>query len=356
MAQRWCIIRDKKRGVRVRRWNNGKYENLTKTKYQGLSEEELEKYVKRLNAPIDNLEKVQFKHAFIDDFLIENYREWLSSRVPTESEVKREITAVKEHFLEFFISKLDLPNPADWYKSQERWSTYLIGHKELRSVQSKRRVIQAANRFIGWLQSKRPDEFQLMKFEPISRAVFKKIQASRELNKEIKERKLITDEDWNVIKKALSNEIAPFCYLSYHYGLRRSESMGLKPGDTKNTYLLVERQLSKIGSYRPLKGREARKVPHWFSTPTKCYTWIEQASKIQLHPDTLTDRWKQLMVNLSMNYDFHDLRHTFITKAMRKQAPRDVQMAAGHKNITTTMGYLHDDRNMEDEEFIPEAG
>ena len=63
------------------------------------------------------------------------------------------------------------------------------------------------------------------------------------------------------------------------------------------------------------------------------------------------------MRELDYDYDFHDIRHTWITKAIRlpNVEPRDVQLAAGHKNIETTMGcYLHDDRIFGDEPYVPD--
>ena len=53
------------------------------------------------------------------------------------------------------------------------------------------------------------------------------------------------------------------------------------------------------------------------------------------------------MEMLHFDYTFHDLRHTCITKMMRLQVPRDVQLAAGDKNIQTTMQYMHDDRDLD---------
>ena len=60
------------------------------------------------------------------------------------------------------------------------------------------------------------------------------------------------------------------------------------------------------------------------------------------------------MIKLDLPYKIHDLRHTFITKAVRIHAPRDVQLAVGHKDLRITMGYLRDDRDLSDEEFEPD--
>ncbi len=61
------------------------------------------------------------------------------------------------------------------------------------------------------------------------------------------------------------------------------------------------------------------------------------------------------MRGLKLDYDIHDIRHSWTTRAVRvkKLHIRDVQLAAGHENIETTMGYLQDDRVFEEVPFIP---
>jgi integrase len=75
-----------------------------------------------------------------------------------------------------------------------------------------------------------------------------------------------------------------------------------------------------------------------------------------MHPDTFYEKWCTYISSLNLSYDLHDLRRTFITKALRLHHPRDVQMAVGHVSLTTTMGYAQDDRDTSDEVFKPEAG
>jgi integrase len=113
-----------------------------------------------------------------------------------------------------------------------------------------------------------------------------------------------------------------------------------------------------------LKGRESRKTPHWFCNDSgaTAYSLIEKASNLKLPtPTELSAVWaayiEKLVQNqvIETNYDLHDLRHTFITKAIRLYKPVDVMHAVGHKNIETTMRYLHDDRTLDDEEFKPES-
>ena len=95
------------------------------------------------------------------------------------------------------------------------------------------------------------------------------------------------------------------------------------------------------------------------------------------HPDSLTDEWAAFIKkverglkeeaknngknpkNISFDYTYHDLRHTWITRAVRLKGKdlshmRDVQLAAGHENIETTMRYLKDDREFSEEIYSPD--
>jgi integrase len=75
-----------------------------------------------------------------------------------------------------------------------------------------------------------------------------------------------------------------------------------------------------------------------------------------MHPDVLSHRWISLMEKLGLDYTFHELRHTFITRARAQYNAREVQLAAGHANITTTERYSHDHRKFDERVFeIKEA-
>jgi len=63
-----------------------------------------------------------------------------------------------------------------------------------------------------------------------------------------------------------------------------------------------------------------------------------------------------MLKELELSFQFHDLRRSFITKAVRVHNIVDVQRAAGHYDIKTTMVYVQDDRKMDDELFIPDGG
>jgi len=74
-----------------------------------------------------------------------------------------------------------------------------------------------------------------------------------------------------------------------------------------------------------------------------------------MHPDTLWHLWQELMDKLCMQYGMHDLRRTFITNAPAAHKPLDVMLAAGHSNISTTMKYLVDHRQLEHDVWLPTA-
>lgn len=369
--QAWSLHSEKQKGTLravIRRWGRlptGEYkmERLKTDQYAHLRDHplELKKYVIRLNQQIKPEErtkaKVEIKHAFISPDLLDDYKDFLITQIPTKSRALVEHQYLIKYFLHFFIGALDISDPLEWHRRQKtEWAKFLLSEKAPAAATTKKEIVAAANRFMEWLHERRPNEVPPLKFKPLTTAIYKKVEAEREMNGETHHPRAIKLPDWESISKHLPATIAPFVNLAYHYGLRRSETLGVKPGDTKKTYLSVERQLVALNQYEPLKGREARKVPHWFSEARNVYSWIDEAQTLLLHPDTLTDRWNVLMEGLKLTYTFHDLRHSFITRAISAHPPRDVQLAAGHKNIETTMRYSHDNRNLDNEEFMPETG
>jgi integrase len=351
---------------------------------------ELEKLVIRLNGEVSEdlkrKQKFEIRHAYIDPLMLEKYLDFLKSRIPNEGNVTREYRYLTKYFLDFFINKLQLASPLEWHLNQDKWCWALLNQFPSTKVRESelyriwptavylpsdttvRMIVQGANRFMAWLHQRRPVEAHPLVFSPVSKAVFKKYEADRERLNLVEQGEFIPDSDWEVIKKNLPSELRPFAMLAYNYGFRRSEVLGVQLENVMESYYHCTQQLdgiqkglihegSPIGKprYRSLKGRKARKINHWFSTPEDCYDWIETIfnKMLLVHQDTFSDRWAIFIKSLDMTYDFHDLRHTFITKAVMKYPHSDVMLCAGHENIETTMGYFHDGRQLSELRFIP---
>lgn len=366
---RWYVTREGGR-FNIRREDElGRHVRYPAVKYAKIREDEAEvaALVKRLNYRADAEDRARKafddKIAFVKNAVLDEFRVYLEEQIPSKVYVSGIYGHVRTHFLGYFQNVLGLKDPLEWHKvHKEKWARYLTDSGL--SPKTKRAVVQAANRFMQWLHERNSD-VPLLVFKPITRAKYKTLAAEYEARTDVDRAKFVTDEDWEKIKKALPEHLAPFAILAYHYGLRRAESLALRPGDVRNKYLSVERQVvgvkrdseGKVVEARTkiLKGKENRKVPHWFSSPAKTYKLIEATAPLVVHPDTLGKEWAEFVTSIGLDYGLHDLRHTWITKAMRKygKTPRDVQLAAGHKNIETTMDYLHDDRELDDKEWKP---
>lgn len=352
---RWYITTEGGQFV-IRGWPGNKRLPIAKYRAIRTDETELKKLVLRLNAPLDAKLKVAFKHAFIDDTLLGDYLEYLKGKIPTESSAVTELAYLKKYCLDFFVGKLGLPDPVQWHEVHEtKWAAFLLKHDAIRATKTKRDVVNALNRFMPWLHKRYPD-VPALRFDPISRAKYADTEARR-TDKRVPN--LVTDADLKTILKNAPSEVRGALHLLARYGLRRNEALGLALGDVKKGHLAVERQRHTLEKIGPPKGREARKTPHWYATPAEAYDWIDNVLANPMHPRTLHERWTTLIDRLvrekliGAKYKIHDLRHTFITRAVRAYSPRDVQLAVGHKDLRITMGYLRDDRELADEVWKP---
>lgn len=307
--------------------------------------------------------EIEIESAFLPPKLITGFHEELLAAFPSNKQYADFLfkRATKEYFLDFFVNFMKLPDPNTWAKNQTSWGLALTGgnlhHKIFETRASSRTiklVIQIANRFLRYLHQQRPDQYPLIKLTPISKSVLKQYAAEHD---ETDIGQYVKDEDWVKIQEKLPSDIKPFIHLMYYYGLRRSESLGFQSVDAvRNAYLNVTHQLKSVTPepvFGPLKSREQRKTPHWFCSVDEAFEMVTQSLTKKMHPDTLDQRWNEYMRGLGMDYKLHDFRRTFITKALRTQNPRDVQLAVGHVDLRTTMRYAQDDRTLGDEVFRP---
>ncbi len=325
------------------------------------TKEEIEQLVTRLNyrQELEAKRKIQIRTSFIAPSLMETFEHALLADIPNQKDARYLYqTVFKRYFLDFFIGRLRVLDPQQWSKHQGEWGAALLGkstnpeHKIFEtkvSVKTIKAAIQIANRFMAFLHTQMPQEYPALKFSPISKGALKTYAA--ELYKE-PIGLYISPQDWAKISEKLPADWGCFINLMYHYGLRRSESLGFDNTDSvRHGALTVSHQLKSYDPenvfYSVLKDKEHRDTPHWFATPNEAYKWITEGLTHKMHPDTLSQCWEDFMEDMNMEYKLHDFRRTFITRALRERAPRDVQMAVGHANLTTTMKYAQDDREIQ---------
>ena len=263
---RWLLNKEKQRGVErfaIKRWmtfpdGTEKLERLPVKKYQFIrdDEDELKKLVVRMNSQVPPEQKtkvaVELKHAFIDPKMLEDYKDYLLVQIPTRSKAINEHNYLVNYFLNFFIGKLNLADPLQWHAIHKtEWAKFLISDEAPAAAGSKKEVVAAANRFMAWLHDRRPQEVPPLKFQPLTKAKYKEIDAIRAMNGETREPQLVKDEHWAIIRTKLPNTtISPYVLLAYYFGLRRAESLGLNPGDARKGYLWVKRDSSQISMIR----------------------------------------------------------------------------------------------------------
>lgn len=311
------------------------------------SREALEAFCDRLNSRENRkvIQKIKIKLAFLPVTVIDDFKELLKTEIPNQGNAKHLCFLLDEYVIDFFVNENGLLDPLSWKEIEHKWGLKLLDGK--RAVRTIRAIIQVANRFMAYLHKRFPKEIPATKLEPITKAAFKQYGAKIEMKKKPRE-KFIDEDTFNKILEASGN-LASFIELAYRYGLRRSECLALRPEDVRKGYLSVERQYGN----EPLKNRLKRQTPHWFSSPQLAYKLTQEALRWGIHPDTLSSKWVTIVSGLGLQFAFHDLRRTFITRALDVATPKQVMLAVGHSNIEITMAYLQDDRDLDDQVYVP---
>lgn len=363
-----------------------KSERLSKYCHSHLkNQNELEDFVFRLNGKNPALERIKnliyLGHPWITEELLEDYRlNFLGLHMPDKKRARTHFLYLNKYVLEFFILKLRLQSPMDWYRNQNLWGKYLLNRHDdllendkrifkIGKIASGKVILNAVNelnRFISYLNQKMPDKIAPMKFRPITKAALREHEAFRRLNGMVKKIHYIKTEHYQIIIEHLEKKNTPWrfaVYLSYDFGLRRNECLGVLKSDIRKNHLCIERQYmesNQMGeaTYKPLKGRKPRFVPYWFGSPNKVYELLKNAPKPYVHPDTLSYLFKDLMRELRLPaYSFHDLRRTFITNCVKANIHHEeLRLAVGHADLRTTYKYyVMDIRNLESDVWTPEA-
>lgn len=340
-------------------------ERLAAKKYAHLRDNErsLKDFVLRLNRRTPEVYRtkkaVEFKHAFINEKLLEEYLSYLIATIPTEAVAKSEFYALKTHALAYFINKLNLADPVDWKRKESLWTQALLNRRQDkaktppvwednkdRSPTLIKGTVQALNRFMRWLNKRDMHTYPLILFDPVTAAQMKDLKARRVLNGDAIIRKMVRKESWEHIKESSTGFLNAALNLAYHYGLRRNEVLGLQKEDVRQGWINLQRQLKKFTikggpKYGPLKGRDARTVPHWFCTAKQAYAWIEEIEKGRIDPRDFSELASKFFDRIEEDHTMHDFRHTWTSFAVRSHTTFEVMKAAGHKDLNTTNKYLH---------------
>lgn len=354
---KWSLTYRSDGSKRVRRYRkvNGKivWESYPVEKYKDYSESEIQTLLIRLNATriIEEqraASRYDFDFSYINKKSIEGFENSIRNRTDSRDHIVNQMGALNNYTFKFFIRALRVPDPNHWLRYEDQFSAFLL--KQNKSVSYMKMIVQVTNRFLKYLHRANPNEVGLTILDPLSKVKIRAINAIESDERE----KYISVNHLQRLVKAMDPIILPSVLISYHFGLRVSEVLGLEVDDVYQDCLDVKRQLTHIKPFRktgPLKNRKTRSVEFWFATAEQVYEWIENLP--QIHPDTLSDKFKAEMELLKLPFQFHDLRRTFITNALRKYNPRDVQLAVGHSDLRTTMKYAQDDRRLQRKKFKP---
>lgn len=353
---KWTLTNFGAKGFIIRRYRKVDsktiWETYPSSNYKHLPFEEIEKLVKRLNFKHEQkeqeaLKKYDYNSQYINPKTLSSFESFLKTRSNRIQHVNALMGCLHQHTFKFFITTSKLPDPNLWKRQEHEFGKYLLKLKL--SAAHITRITQTTNRFIRFLHEQYQDEVRLFELAPVSLHVLKDIKTTN-----TDRIKYINEAHYKTICKNVDAKILPAIKLAYNFGLRRSEVLGLNEADVYEDSLAVERQLNKlvpVKSYKSLKNKEKRDVEYWFCSPEETFSLIKNLE--QMHPDTLGDLFLKEMKKLNLPYQFHDLRRTFITNALRKYHYRDVQLAAGHSDLKTTQRYAQDDRRLSRKRYRP---
>lgn len=347
--------------------------------------------------------------------LKDDFRKYLFGVISNEKDASDLYMNLCRRVLKFFINQMEIKDPSLWKSAEFEWGQALMNEKVTNktriwedpnfrpSESTLNKIVQVANRFLKFVYKK---ENEATSNKAVVLTPFTKTQMKTYLGRMVLEgihpdpdnlegKYFMSEVNFNILLKHLRrgrdhstycnvDDISPYVSMCYFYGLRRSEAMALTLDNVKNGFLSVEAQALKLKNHFTqyetgiLKGKNKRKTPHWFISNYDCYSIISlytaKGSRV-MHPDTFTALFTKAIKEINLESKFrddfgnpikidftlHDLRRTFITRALRlvneskdnSLAPVDVQLAVGHKDINTTLAYQMDDRALDERTFKP---
>lgn len=341
---KWSVTNSKD-GIRIRRYRyiNGKvcWNTFSREKYSHILPSDIPNFVNQLNVQTKASEIDPVKsNKYISDRSLASFRVMLENKINSTTHVNDLMSVLKHHSIYFFSKKLNLDDINEWITFETDFGKYLLSLKY--SASHVKRIIQVTNRFFKFLNKTNP-EVKLVTFEPLSHFKLKVQKNER--------RKFISEFDYKRILKSIKPELIPHVVLAYSFGLRCSEIFGLSTDDMFEDCIEIKRQQVDLKNTKDLKNKNVRSIPYWFLSANDTFKQILALKP--MHQDTLSKLFISEVKKLGYDYQFHDLRRTFITNAIRVKHYRDVQLAAGHSDLKTTMLYAQDDRLLQRKKFTP---
>jgi|GEM_PF-4041858 len=360
------------------------YERMPNKKYEAFctSEQKINEFLERENYRKLREERAkkhwQLKTSFLSSKDTgKDFYDWVYTRTTNERYSRETVSYVKNHVVDYYEEK-NKPDYIEWFDLNSQNELVLSLMDKSLSVETIKSIKQALNLFFQFLNEKSSGQIDRFKFTfpLLGSAAVRKYEKLRKENNKHRDKRLsgedyIDEDTFHRILKFCSkqySDIRPSCqpnimipaiWLSYHYGLRRSESLAVDVECLKYDYLNVHRQIGKKGEFKELKwGHLNRKIPHFYTSANldEVHAYIESMPSI--NPDSLTKSWAYIMKEMKLGFTYHNLRNSYCTNLFRDMvklniSPVEIQMAMGHTDLKTTQKYCRDFRKLAGTTYVP---
>lgn len=142
----------------------------------------------------------------------------------------------------------------------------------------------------------------------------------------------VTPEEQKQLLELLPEDVAAFCEILIHTGMRRGELLNLRKENVDRGYARLWNTKTKVPRSVPLSPRAQELVEKWVP--------------FTIHPQRIRYEWDKAKKAMGLAEDrhfvLHCLRHTAATRMLDTiHNPVVVQKLLGHSKIETTMRYAH---------------
>ncbi|MFW7380174.1 MAG: tyrosine-type recombinase/integrase [Oligoflexus sp.] len=305
------------------------------------------------------IEDLLDKNSVVPRRVVEQFKSYRLGEVGNKnSAYKDSIRYIEKAFLPFFLSKSKKMGEWDSPELVGEWRDWLIAHETWSSTSTYRKIVNYSNMFVKFLHDYDREKYPLMVLKPFGKVLMQNIRDEELREKEDGVGEFITEDEFKKILHELDARVVPAAVLAYCFGLRRGEVAGMA-GDTSligENALQVRYQIDKLVredddsvtiTKRKTKSKKSRAVPYWFMAKEKVLAYIhsQPVTSVDLISHKFGDVTHRLAEAGAIRcaYRFHDLRHTFITRAfLAGKSIADVKNAAGHSDLRVTSAYVRE--------------